>query len=340
MISGRIRYEAQDGFTAIQPPVTLPINWMPRGRVYDFFQQVNNKVVLRTIRKVLRQQEISQFIYINCYDPYYAGYLPASFGAALCVYHCIDDITQNAYSNKHGTDLENEAIRHADITLATSSKLVRMKTQLSDRVVPFFNAADVSLFRQAFASALPKPPEIEHISGKIIGFTGNLDELRIDYALLKKVAEAFPEHHLVLVGPVNSTEPAAIGLDRLPNVLFTGSRPLEALPALLRYMDCVLIPFRRNTLTQSIYPLKINEYLAAGKPVVSTSFSDDIRGFADCIYLADDDETFIRQIRSAILASNPELALQRIGIAEKNTWPARIEQFWRVVNSKLKHSNQ
>ena len=97
---------------------------------------------------------------------------------------------------------------------------------------------------------------------------------------------AYPNHTLLLVGPVNSPEPAQIGLDQLLNVLFVGSRPLHELPPLLQYMDVVLIPFQCNTLTESIYPLKINEYLAAGKAVVSSDFSTDIRSFAPLIYLA------------------------------------------------------
>jgi glycosyltransferase involved in cell wall biosynthesis len=337
LMTGRIATEKVQGlpenFTAFTPPVTLPINWLPNGLIYNFFQKINNGIVLRAIKLILKKQHINNFIYINCYDPYYAGYLPKRFGAAASIYHCIDDITQNPYSRRHGADLETVAIRHADITLATSSNLVKIKIPLSGRVVPFYNAADVALFSQAASGVFPRPPAFNGIKGKIIGFTGNLDELRIDYPLLKKVAIAYPDATLMLVGPVNSAEPAAIGLDQLPNVIFTGSRPIEVLPAYLQHMDCVLIPFNCNTLTQSIYPLKINEYLAAGKPVVSTGFSDDIRSFATAIYIGKDHPGFIQQVGKALGEADSRLVALRQKIAASNTWEARINQLWKLVKS-------
>ena len=154
---------------------------------------------------------------------------------------------------------------------------------------------------------------------------------RIDYSLLKKVALAHPDKTLLLVGPVNSPEPKKIGLDQLPNVVLTGSRSLQDLPALMQHMDCVLIPFLANRLTRSIYPLKINEYLSAGKAVISTSFSDDIRSFADCIYLAENHDQFVQYIGEALAENDPALTMRRMEVAHCNTWEARVQQLWELV---------
>ena len=335
LLSGRVGYEALDSipdrFVAVQPPATLPINWLPPGRLYNLLQRLNNRIILRTIRRVLRDFKVHNYLYINCYDPFYAGFLPKEMGAQCCIYHCIDDITQNAYTDRHGTALENEACEKADITFVTSTNLHRLKAPFARRIVTYFNAADVAVFQQVLTEKYPRPKELEGFSGKVIGFIGNLDELRIDYPLLKKIALAFPEHTLLLVGPVNSPEPRTIGLDQLPNVVFAGSRPLQELPPLLQHMDCVLIPFSLNTLTKSIYPLKINEYLAAGKPVVSTAFSDDIRTFAECICLAENHDMFLEKIKEALLEHNPGLVQRRSEVARSNTWEARIRQLWNEV---------
>ena len=340
LLLGRVRYEQlaaiPHNFVAVQPPLTMPVNWLPPGRIYQFFQRRNNNIVLRAIDKALRDHEVRNYIFINCYDPFYAGVLPEKMGATLSIYHCIDDITQDAYTAKHGAHLEQEAIRQADITLVTSTNLQKLKAPFSDRVVTYFNAAEVAIFHKVWTNIYPRPVELAGREGKVIGFVGNLDALRIDYPLLKRVAEAYPQHTLLLVGPVNSPEPAVIGLDQLPNVVLAGSRQLEELPPLLQHMDCVLIPFCCNTLTRSIYPLKINEYLAAGKPVVSTSFSDDIRGFADCIYLAEDAPEFMDQIEKALSEVDPDLAKRRIERANTNTWTARIEQLWKLVAAAVK----
>ncbi len=335
LLVGKVRYEQLESiprnFVAVQPPLTMPINWLPRGPIYQFFQRRNNSIILRTIQQALHDQKVDNYIFINCYDPFYAGVLPKEMGAALSIYHCIDDITQDDYTAKHGTYLENEAIRQADITLVTSTNLKKLKEPFSDRVATYFNAAEVSIFHKVWTKRYPRPEELRVRSGKVIGFVGNLDGLRIDYSLLKKVAEAYPQYTILLVGPINVQEPTDVGLFAMPNVILTGSRRLDELPPLLQYMDCVLIPFRCNTLTQSIYPLKINEYLAAGKAVVSTCFSDDICSFEDHIYLANDTPEFISQIKAALAENDPIMVQRRIDLANTNTWTARIAQLWKLV---------
>ncbi len=335
LLRGQMQYETladiPRNFVAVQPPPTLPINWLPPGRVYRLFQRLNNRIVLNTIRRVVRDHAVRDFVFINCYDPFYAGWLPADMGAACSIYHCIDDITQNPYTHKHGTALENEAVRHADLTLVTSTNLKTLKAPFARKIAYYFNAADLSVFGQVRTHTFERPAELAGRSGKVIGFIGNLDDLRIDYPLLRDTALAFPRHTLLLVGPVNSPDVRGLGIDRLPNVVLAGSRKLADLPPYLQHMDCVLIPFLCNTLTKSIYPLKINEYLAAGKPVVSTAFSEDIRSFADCIYLAEDHTGFLRQIAPALAENDPAATERRVQRAAQNTWTARIAELWKRV---------
>lgn len=313
-------------FIAFQPPATWPINWMPKGWWYDRMQAWNNRIVLRFIRKVIRRYQLRDFVYINCYDPFFAGVLPKDFGAYKSFYHCIDDITQDAYTAKHGFDLEKKAIQETDITLVTSSNLYALKKPFARQIETFFNAADVTVFSRVLTERFAPPAELAGRSGRVIGFIGNLDALRIDYPLLKRLADHFTEDTLLLVGPVNSPAVRELGLDRQTNVILTGSKDLEDLPPYLQYMDCVLIPFLCNTLTRSIYPLKINEYLAAGKAVVSSSFSEDIRGFSELIYLADNHEEFLRQTETALAENDPALLTRRTMLAAANTWAARIQQ--------------
>jgi teichuronic acid biosynthesis glycosyltransferase TuaH len=340
ILTGRNSYERLPGFSerflAVQPPVTLPINWLPKGALYRFFQKINNGIVLRAIRRGIRRHGIGQYVYINCYDPFFAGVLPPEMGAQTCIYHCIDDISQDPYTAKHGFELEMEAIQKADLTFVTSSNLYTLKAPFARRIVAYYNAADTRVFSRVITEKYPRPKELEGRKGKVIGFTGNLDALRIDYILLKKVAEAYPDCTLLLVGPVNSPEAAALGLDKMPNVVLAGSRKLADLPPLMQYMDCVLIPFLCNTLTRSIYPLKINEYLAAGKPVVSSSFSEDIRTFGHCIYLAESHEDFLEQIAVALAETDPALLRRRTEVAESNSWQARIRELWFIING-VKH---
>jgi teichuronic acid biosynthesis glycosyltransferase TuaH len=102
------------------------------------------------------------------------------------------------------------------------------------------------------------------------------------------------------------------------------------LPALEKLQNC------QNTLTRSIYPLKINEYLAAGKPIIATHFSEDIYTFRDVAYVVDTHEEFIAAIDKAI-AENSEARKQgRMKVAETNTWEARVAQFWEIISKEPK----
>ncbi|MBC7892080.1 MAG: glycosyltransferase [Sphingobacteriaceae bacterium] len=173
------------------------------------------------------------------------------------------------------------------------------------------------------------------MTGKVIGFTGNINEYRLDYPLFKKIAEQHPDKTLVLVGPLNSEVYKDYGLHTMPNVVLTGGKHIRELPAFLQHFDVTIIPFVKNKLTASIYPLKINEYLAAGKPVVATNFSEDIRSFANDVYIADSHEAFLNAISRAIAEDGPELVEQRVATARSNSWTERVGQFWEVVDRHL-----
>src|SRR4030095_14581691 len=117
--------------------------------------------------------------------------------------------------------------------------------------------------------------------------------------LLVKIA-AVPENFLVMVGPITADKYRQAGLDQRRNVMFTGCKDIAELPAYLKYSHCCIIPFLCNQLTRSIYPLKINEYLSAGKPVVTTNFSEDIATFARVAYVIKTHQEFLTAIGRAL----------------------------------------
>jgi len=127
-------------------------------------------------------------------------------------------------------------------------------------------------------------------------------------------------------------------LEEMENVVFCGSMKLEKLPSYLKYFDCAIIPFEKTLLTKSIYPLKLNEYLAAGCPVVVTDFAP-LPEFESVISIAKNDDEFVRLIDEEIKNDTKDKKLERNKLASGNSWSARVEQLWDILIKNLEKKN-
>ena len=321
--------------TVVTPGVTIPINFLPSGFVYNQFRNINKNIVLKVIRRLIKDYAVKDFIYINFFDPYFVQQLPPDIKPLRTIYQSMDDISQVKYSKRHGERLEEEIIRYSDYTLCTSRELTRLKKPFSPNVYFHPNGADIDIFEKAANQILEKPKELNGITKKIIGYIGSV-EYRSDFNLLKKIATYHSDKILFFVGPVYGNEHKEAGLHKMDNVIFIGPKKVDELPSFLQHFDCVIVPFKKNTLTKSIYPLKVNEYLAAGKPIIATHFSEDIFSFKDVIYVAEDDDQFLSMIDKAIEENNQERINKRIEVAQQNTWTSRVEEFWKIIANEPK----
>lgn len=342
LLFGKDIYKKIDGvpqnLTVVIPKLTLPINWLQKGFIYNFFSGLNDKVLFQALRKTIKDFSIKKYIFINSFDPFYFRNFPKNIKPEIYVYQTIDDISQEKYIARHGVKLEEEAVRKADFSLATSSELTKSLSKFTNNVFCLPNAADFSLFQRAFTDKLKRPVELENINKRIICYTGVIGT-RINYGLLKKLATTHSDKVLLMVGPLDNDSYKKVGLDKLSNVVFTGAKKIADLPFYLQHSDCCIIPFEYSKLTKSIYPLKINEYLTAGKPVVATSFSEDIKEFSDVAYVSETEEDFIKNIDLAISENSEEKQQLRIQKAEKNSWEGRVKKFWEIIDD-LKQNGQ
>ncbi len=318
-------------FYSITPHKTLPINWMKDGKLYRLGSKINNYLVTLTLQKLIADYRLKDFIFVNVFNPFYGRSFSSRIKPTRSVYYSVDDIRYSPHVKIHGPRLEQEIVESYDITLTTSKQLQILLKQFSSNVHYLPNAADISLFKTAISRSYNRPEDIAHVTTPIIIYTGHVD-LRVDVDLLKAIAHRHQDKTLLLVGPISLDQNTLDELKSFPNIIFTGSKKLELLPAYLQHASCGIIPFKRNTLTKSIYPLKINEYLAAGLPVVSTNFSEDIRQFENIISLRDLAEEFVGAIEMEIDENSEDKKAVRIKVAESNSWTARADSFWKIIS--------
>jgi teichuronic acid biosynthesis glycosyltransferase TuaH len=317
-----------DNFVAVTPKPALPIYSLPAGKLYDFASAYNDRQLSNVIKRICHEKGIKEYLFINSFNPTYLSNVGKYLSPTLSIYHSRDAIEEVP---GHGLVKENSCVTHYDMSMATSKQLCRNISARNNKPVNYFpNGGDVHLFKKAILETLPKPKELENINTPIIGYTGAVCQ-RIDYDLMVKIAQQNLDKTIVIVGPRKDKEFTKIKLDDYKNIVFVGSKRIEELPAFLQYFDCTIIPFVKNNLTGGIYPLKINEYLAAGKAVVTTNFSEDIASFEKYIYLANNHEDFLSKIALAMNNNSTEQKHERLSAAMSNAWENRMKLLWDLA---------
>ncbi|WP_294013694.1 glycosyltransferase [Sphingomonas sp.] len=226
--------------------------------------------------------------------------------ADAVIYDCMDELSKFRFAPEKLLDLEQELIDRADLVFTGGSSLYEAKKDRHDSVHLFPSSVDRVHFAKARGGCFD-PADQEQLPRPRLGFYGVIDE-RFDIELLDKIAQMRPEWTLVMVGPVAKI--ADEGLPRRPNIHYLGNKTYAQLPAYLAGWDVALMPFAMNESTQFISPTKTPEYLAGGKPVVSTPVKDVVRhyGHLEGVQIAGDAESFAAACEKAL-----ELARDRGG---------------------------
>jgi glycosyltransferase involved in cell wall biosynthesis len=216
------------------------------------------------------------------------------------VFDCMDELSAFAGAPADLVARESALFSIADVVFTGGQSLFEAKRSRHENVHAFPSSVDVDHFAQARAlDQRAEPDDQASIPRPRIGFFGVIDE-RMDYDLLAAVAARRPHWQLVLIGPTAKIDPAS--LPRAANIHYLGPKPYAALPAYIAGWDVAMLPFARNDATRFISPTKTPEYLAAGKPVVSTSIRDVVRPYGQqgLARIADDAETFVAAIEFAL----------------------------------------
>jgi glycosyltransferase involved in cell wall biosynthesis len=249
------------------PPV-LPVNGLDAGLGYEMMARTNAAVAAQSIKRSLKWLGYGQPIMINAFNPFLGAYLSERLEVQGSYYYCYDEIGAARWTHRHGPRLEKRLLAQVDGLLASSAPLLEAKgsLMLPDQRLLLKNGANVGLFEQAFR------PQPNRDRAPSLGYLGSIDD-RTDVDLLLTLLAKWPEARLLMVGRITDAE-VGERLAAHERVELAGAQSPQALPQWVERMDVGLIPFVKNEFTRYIYPLKINEYLAAGLPVVSTHFGD------------------------------------------------------------------
>ncbi|NUT00083.1 MAG: glycosyltransferase family 1 protein [Sphingomonas sp.] len=212
--------------------------------------------------------------------------------ASVVVYDCMDELSKFRFAPEKLLDLEQELIDRADLVFTGGASLFEAKQSRHGNVHCFPSSVDRKHFAKA-RKELPQPADQAELKHPRLGFYGVIDE-RFDIDMLRQIAELRPDWSFAMVGPV-----VKISEDELPraaNIHYLGGKTYEQLPAYLSGWDVALMPFAMNESTQFISPTKTPEYLAGGKPVVSTPVRDVVRSYGHLqgVHIAHDADGFVR----------------------------------------------
>lgn len=303
------------------PNVTLCAMHLPASKWND------GKYIDRERRRALRQALATELsgkfddAILWFYDPMavtaFAGHLDES----LIVYDCMDELSQFRGAPPALVARELELVEVADVVFCGGRKMRDKRLPLNANTHFYGTGVDCKHFGSALADKLPVAEEIAKLGGPVLGYFGVVDE-RLDYDLLAALADADPSWHVVIVGPTAKVDPTTF--PRRANLHFIGGRPYAQLPAITKGFSVCLMPFARNEATEYINPTKALEYMATGRPVVSTALDEVKSNFRSVARIADSHKEFIAWCRREVDSPSKTRIARGLKLAADNTWEAIV----------------
>ncbi|TDQ17059.1 glycosyltransferase involved in cell wall biosynthesis [Algoriphagus boseongensis] len=294
----------------------IPCNWAKSSWLFSFLMTLNAWIMGFTISKILRTVDLSQTVLINAFNPVYGVFTHKYWRNLKSTYYCYDEIAGTQWAGKWGKRYEKVFAQMADQIITTSKPLAQKFLGKNPQIVQ--NGVNLDIFTGGL---------LEKVRSNKIGYIGAIDE-RIDQNLLIQLALQVPEMTIEMIGPIKVPFPAQCP----ENIRFIGPVSQAELPDWIRSWEVCLIPFVKTPLTNAIYPLKINEYLMAGKPVVTTSFTD-LDDFGSMVSEANSPEEFLDRIRKEARYNNRLKIQKRMDFARNNSWENRTELFLKTLAS-------
>jgi glycosyltransferase involved in cell wall biosynthesis len=304
---------------------------LPQGMSGEQAEQAQRQL----LAKLFADEQISQYV-LWYYTPMAMAFT-AHLTPMATVYDCMDELAAFKFAPPQLHEREAALFKRADLVFTGGQSLYEAKRSQHPRVYAFPSSVDVPHFAQAHTIE-DEPADQRDLPHPRLGYFGVIDE-RMDIELLGGIAMLRPAWQIVMIGPTVKIDPAI--LPRPANIHYLGSKGYPELPAYIAGWEVAMLPFARNESTRFISPTKTPEYLAAGKPVVSTSIRDVVRpyGALGLVRIADTVAEFVATAEAAM--SEDAAARQRrvdaflAQMSWDNTWAGMNELIENVVSARL-----
>jgi glycosyltransferase involved in cell wall biosynthesis len=317
------------------PDVILEsINWIKISFIFDPLNKRNNRIYANAIQKAIKELDMKAFILFNDNDIFRGLHLKAYLKPAVSIYYSRDNLLGTDYWKYHGKRLEPKIMANSDVCVANSRYLTAICKLYNKNSYDVGQGCEIKEFLTA--SECNTPEKMENIPLPIVGYVGALTSSRLAIDIITDIAVNNPLWSIVLVGPEDETFKLS-GLHELKNVHFLGAVNPEELPAYIGSFSVCINPQQNNELTIGNYPRKIDEYLAAGKPVIATK-TEAMEAFKDHCYLASNPSEFILAIQKAIVSDSPDLIQLRKQFASSHTWENSVGKIYAAIERYISNS--
>lgn len=308
------------------------INWVPSTPIFSLLNKINNSRLASEILAAVAEIGFDDYIVVNDKDIFRSFYLKELLSPTKYVYLDRDYIVGMNYWKKHGSKLEPDLMKKSDIILCNSYGFRDRALRFNPESYYIGNGCDVSRFNDQKQYKVPEDL-LPLIDRPVIGYVGALLEMRLDIPLLEFLATSRKEWNFVLVGGEDEAFQHS-ELHKLSNVHFLGKKDTELTPAYLQHFDVCINPQHINEITNDNYPLKIDEYLAMGRPVVATETNVMREVFAPVTYLAKDYREFLEKIAAALRDGGREDDVKRrVAMAKSHSWQAITDRVLAIISS-------
>jgi glycosyltransferase involved in cell wall biosynthesis len=303
-------------------------------RRWPFVRRMNVAVGKLLVKRALKRLGFGRTV--SWFAVPHPGFLANAFDEAAVVYYCIDDYAALPDVDARAVAaMDAHLTSRADQVFVASSRMLQAKRRLRPTAVLAPHGVDVALFRTTSDPQLSIAPAARNLRRPVIGFYG-LIEAWIDLDLIADLAERRPEWTFLMIGRLAVD---AGRLKDLKNVVFAGPQPYQGLPTWVKAFDVAIIPYRLTRQVMNAAPLKLREYLAAGKPIVAVA-TPEIERFAGLVRIAGGPDQFIAAIEDALGNDTEADRGRRIATASTMTWDARISEIVEVVEHMISRKEQ